>query len=535
LLHDCHFTSIKQGKTMTRNSRSHPIEIAEIPVLAGVMGLTFCPGKRGKSHSGDTWDRDIGVDLQALKVWGASIIVSLMEKFEFDMLGVPELEQEAQNAGIDWVHLPIKDVSAPGGEFMSTWANLTKQLQRRLSRGHRVVIHCRGGLGRTGVVASLLLLDLGWSAQAALNAVRRARPGAIETWEQEQYVHTYLPYLCHASLLGGAIGDSLGADIEFAKLQDIRTNWPGGVQSLSQRASATPGWFTDDTQMTLFTAEGLVRAHIRAMSKGICSYPSVVHSALMRWLSTQGEETLHADQPCKGLIEDRNMWFRASPGLTCLSALSASNSFGDKARNDSKGCGTIMRVAPVAFAVERNMVREIAIETSALTHGHPVGQLAASAWAEILCGVLDGVSEREAAEEVARAYSKDLDKPGEIVASSIYRALNAPADGRPETVEKLGGGWVAEEALAIALYAALNGRDFEDGLRIAVTHSGDSDSTGAIAGNLLGIFYPDQVLEHRWAREVGGRHLIGPLALDLPLARFWTSEIEFQATSYPPG
>lgn len=520
---------------MTRTSRSDPLEIAEIPVLGGVIGLTFCPGKKGKSRSGDPWDRDLGVDLEALKAWGASIIVSLMERFEFDMLGVPELEQEAQNAGIDWVHLPIKDVSVPGAEFMPTWANLTKQLQRRLSLGQRVVIHCRGGLGRTGLVASLLLLDMGWSAQAAVKAVRQARPGAIETWEQEQYVHTYLPYLCHASLLGGAIGDSLGADIEFAKLPDIRASWPGGVQSLSQHASVAPGWFTDDTQMTLFTAEGLVRAHIRATSRGICSYPSVVHAALIRWLSTQGEKTQHADQPRKGLIEDRNMWFRAAPGLTCLSALSASKNFGDKARNDSKGCGTIMRVAPVAFAIELNMVREIAIETSALTHGHPVGQLAASAWAEIICSVLDGVSEREAAEEVARAYLKDLEKPGEIVASSIYAALNAPPDGRPETVETLGGGWVAEEALAIALYSVLNGRGFEDGLRIAVTHSGDSDSIGAIAGNLLGILYPDQVLEHRWAKEVGGRHLIGPLALDLPLAQFWTSEIEFQARAYPPG
>jgi ADP-ribosylglycohydrolase len=93
---------------------------------------------------------------------------------------------------------------------------------------------------------------------------------------------------------------------------------------------------------------------------------------------------------------------------------------------------------------------------------------------------------------------------------------------------------VAEEALAIALYAALAGRDFENGLRIAVTHSGDSDSTGAIAGNLLGLLYPRQVFEHRWAKEVGGREIIAKLAVDLPMARWWSSEeAERQWATYP--
>ena len=104
---------------------------------------------------------------------------------------------------------------------------------------------------------------------------------------------------------------------------------------------------------------------------------------------------------------------------------------------------------------------------------------------------------------------------GEETARAIRAALDAPRDGRAETVEGLGGGWVAEEALAIALYACLAAPDFEQGLQIAVTHSGDSDSTGAIAGNMLGLLYSEQALSHRWASQVECGDLITRLSRDL--------------------
>ena len=161
------------------------------------------------------------------------------------------------------------------------------------------------------------------------------------------------------------------------------------------------------------------------------------------------------------LIVEEMMAFRAAPGMTCLSALEAVHGFGDIARNDSKGCGTIMRVAPVVFGVDKSAIRNSAMETSALTHGHPVGQMAAAAWAEIMADVLDGDSLGMAAEGVARNYL-GLGSAGRVVADAIHGALRAPNDGRPETIERLGGGWVAEEALAIALYASRVGRDFEE-------------------------------------------------------------------------
>ncbi|MBL4767694.1 MAG: ADP-ribosylglycohydrolase family protein, partial [Rhodobacteraceae bacterium] len=182
--------------------------------------------------------------------------------------------------------------------------------------------------------------------------------------------------------------------------------------------------------------------------------------------------------------------------------------FGDLALNDSKGCGTIMRVAPVAFLATPEMVEETALETSALTHGHRTGQEAAAAWALILFAVLAG-------ESVENAASAMIHRFGRETSEALRAALSAPRDGLPETVETLGGGWIAEEALSIALYAVLAARDLEEGLRIAVTHSGDSDSTGAIAGNLLGLLYPEQVMNHRWRAQIECPDVIDRLARDL--------------------
>ncbi len=193
-----------------------------------------------------------------------------------------------------------------------------------------------------------------------------------------------------------------------------------------------------------------------------------------------------------GLIEDPRLWVRRAPGNTCLSSLGASAHFGDVARNNSKGCGTIMRVAPIALMFPRDQVRQMAIDTSALTHGHVTGQLAAAAWAEMLAEVAAGNELAACATRTAETYARL--EGGEETARAIRAALVAPRDGAAETVESLGGGWTAEEALSIALYACLVGKSFEESLAIAVTHGGDSDSTGAIAGNMLGLLDPAAVL-----------------------------------------
>ncbi|WP_350339345.1 ADP-ribosylglycohydrolase family protein [Falsirhodobacter xinxiangensis] len=166
-----------------------------------------------------------------------------------------------------------------------------------------------------------------------------------------------------------------------------------------------------------------------------------------------------------------------------------------------------MRAAPCALiATDPQQAERLARDTSALTHGHVLGQEAAVAFARILFEVLHGATLERAVQCIA------LSRP-------IMQALDAAMILGPDLVERLGGGWVAEEALAIAVYAARNARDVTHGLQIAVTHSGDSDSTGAMAGNLLGLMYPREVLRHHWRDDLECRDVIDRIARDLAAAR----------------
>lgn len=312
-----------------------------------------------------------------------------------------------------------------------------------------------------------------------------------------------------ACLFGGAMGDALGAEIEFWSLARIQARFPSGLTELPPH-DGWAGRITDDTQMTLFTAEGLIRAVVRAQARGICAPEGVVHHALLRWYRTQGGVPKMG--LCdRGLVGDARLRKRRAPGSTCLSALGAARHFGDVARNDSKGCGTIMRVSPCALiARDAAQAESLAHDTSALTHGHVLGQEAAVAFARILLELFHGATLERAVDAVS------LSRP---IMAALEAAMTVRPDGAPETVERLGGGWVAEEALAIAVYAARVGRDVGHGLQIAVTHGGDSDSAGAVAGNLLGLLHPAGTLGHRWRSEIECADLIERIARDLAAAR----------------
>lgn len=177
----------------SRTSETHPLEIAELPIRngpgpAGLLGLTFCPGKKGDSVHGAPWDRDLDVDLKAIRSWGAAIIITLMEQHELRELQVASLGQSVRAHGMEWWHLPIQDVDVPDRRFHDAWSDVGPKLHARLTAGQRILIHCRGGLGRTGVVAAQILVERGERPAAAICAVRRVRPNAIETGKQEDYV-----------------------------------------------------------------------------------------------------------------------------------------------------------------------------------------------------------------------------------------------------------------------------------------------------------------------------------------------------------
>lgn len=173
-----------------RTSITDPLRIDEVSAYPapGVIGITFCPGKRDANARSGAWERDLAADLGAIRDWGASTLVTLIEDHEFGLLGVPNLPSLAAAVGLEWHHLPIRDVSIPDGRFDEGWQSAGPRLSALLTGGGRVVVHCRGGLGRAGMVASMLLIEQGVAPEDAIRRVRAARPGAIETKEQERFV-----------------------------------------------------------------------------------------------------------------------------------------------------------------------------------------------------------------------------------------------------------------------------------------------------------------------------------------------------------
>ena len=166
-----------------RTSQTHPLQIAEVPTGAGQgrIGITFCPGKHDPAAATGAWARDLAADLDVIAAWGARLVLTLVEPAELVALKVPRLGEAARARGLDWRHLPIADYSVPGPAFERQWAAEGPAIRALLRAGGDVLVHCKGGLGRAGMIAARLLVELGTPPAQAIRAVRRARPGAIET------------------------------------------------------------------------------------------------------------------------------------------------------------------------------------------------------------------------------------------------------------------------------------------------------------------------------------------------------------------
>jgi ADP-ribosylglycohydrolase len=316
-------------------------------------------------------------------------------------------------------------------------------------------------------------------------------------------------------LLGGAVGDALGAAPEFLSLAEIRQRFgPAGVTDYVPAYGRT-GAITDDTQMTLFTAEALLRGHNRWLDRGICSMVRVGFNAYVRWLHTQGGRNVDPTRLTGWLVTQPGLHHRRAPGGTCLGALET-GAPGTMARrlNDSKGCGGVMRAAPAGLA-EINDQFETGCELAAITHGHPSGYLAAGAFAEIILQLSRGASLPDAVSAALDRLRPEAGHEETTAALEAAVALARSTEPTPEAVERLGEGWVAEEALAIGVYCALQARDFAHGVLLAVNHGGDSDSTGSIAGNLLGLIHGEAGIPPRWLDALELREVITEVATDL--------------------
>ncbi|MEI6214968.1 MAG: ADP-ribosylglycohydrolase family protein [Desulfuromonadales bacterium] len=328
-------------------------------------------------------------------------------------------------------------------------------------------------------------------------------------------------------LLGGAVGDALGWPVEFLDYSQIVKDYgPAGITEM------VPGEdelyeITDDTQMTLFTAEGLLQAWSSSRHYGSPpDFTTAVRHSYGNWLKTQGEAVVGSipDSYRDGwLITVEGLYRRRAPGSTCLSALREGN-YSDNGivNNNSKGCGGVMRAAPAGLLAARinngssattaRLAFEIGCSSAALTHGHPSGYYPAGVLAAVIATIVTGGSLEEG---IDIGLSILEGRIGALETVSAIRAAldlirNQSITPSPAVIETLGGGWTGEEALAISLYCSLVVKgDFTRGVRLAVNHSGDSDSTGSITGNILGALLGSGAIPENWRAQL---ELVGEIS-----------------------
>ncbi|MBO4926872.1 MAG: ADP-ribosylglycohydrolase family protein [Clostridiales bacterium] len=327
-------------------------------------------------------------------------------------------------------------------------------------------------------------------------------------------------------LLGGAAGDALGYPVEFLSFESIQANYgPHGISSYTTEPVSHLALVSDDTQMSLFTANGLLYAQTRSALSGISSQPRYyVYLAYLDWLETQ-RGIQHGDRISWLFAIDR-LWNCRAPGATCLDALSSGEQGSTENRiNHSKGCGGVMRVAPVGLCLRDLDDRTVAMEgaeIAALTHSHSLGFMPAAFLSFIIkrivsqdeTDLLDIVKEGRELIKVLFAERKHLGAFIDLIDRAIALSGNTLPD--EENIPYIGAGWCGDEAIAIAVYCALrHKRDFSSAIVAAVNHSGDSDSTGALTGNIVGAIVGYEAIDEKWKKDLELRDTIIEIADDL--------------------
>ena len=348
------------------------------------------------------------------------------------------------------------------------------------------------------------------------------------------------------SLVGGAIGDALGYTVEFMQEEQIFRKY-GSSGITEYELTNGKALVSDDTQMTLFTANGILVGDTRLSMRGIGGDPKVyVPNAYLDWLKTQQLDINSVNQyeryTEKGgyswLLDVPELYSRRAPGNTCLSALETRakedhvNSFINSPINRSKGCGGIMRIAPLAlkYRLGENFYGDIeqidmeAAELSAITHSHSLGYMPSSVVSHIISRILCSHDEMslkdmvlEARGSVSKLFAEDKNLPVlvDIIDKAVRLSEKTDTDDL-DNIHALGEGWVAEETLGIALYCALKYQnDFSKAMIVSVNHKGDSDSTGAVTGNILGALIGYDAIDSKWKKDLELLDVILEVADDL--------------------
>ena len=485
-----------------RTSQSHPLQIATVQPGKGTgrIGITFCPGKVQQGAMSGSWNRDLGLDLDAIADWGAVAVLTLVEDHELTTLKVTDMGDQVCARHMDWLHLPIPDFSVPDAAFEQHWEVVAPDLMNRLRAGFDVLVHCKGGLGRAGTIAARLKIGMGVPPAQAVKAVRAVRPGAIETNAQLEHVLAQMelpepePDTSAAAIrdramgafLGLAVGDAVGTTLEFKTrnsypaLTDMIGGGPFGLK---------PGQWTDDTAMALALADSLAKA------------PALDEKDLMqRFVDWHA----HGTYSCTGHCFDI--------GITTRRALARWQKTGDPFAGStdpmSAGNGSLMRLAPVAIRHfdSRAMLRDVAARQSRTTHAAPEAVDACVAYAEVLADAIAGAKRSEVLRHRNEGYAGKI---APIMAGS-WRG-KARGDIRAS-------GYVAH-ALEASVWSVAHTGGYRGAVLLAANLGEDADTTGAITGQLAGALYGAAGIPTDWLEKLAWRDRLTKAAGSL-LERF---------------
>lgn len=342
----------------------------------------------------------------------------------------------------------------------------------------------------------------------------------------------------HGCLLGGALGDSLGYAVESEDIAAIRERFgPEGLQDFSALDGGSH--FSDDTQLTLYTVDGLLEALEWANSGVGADTNACLWLAYLRWLGTQGVPVPESApfQPPRWIDSHEVLRHRRDPANACLSGLATGEmgTFYRPVNPESKDCGTVMRSAPFGLIpyIGAEGVYKLSADAASLTHGHPAARQGAGVFSLVIHALTAGQGVDDAAAfalaQLGAGHLRKGEEPDSDLAARLDAALRLARAGThlspEELVRELGGGRVAGEALAVALYAVLATEPgptaaaedrprahFRAAIALAVNHSGDSDSTASLAGNILGTFYGEACLPDEWLAALEAKEVIRGMA-----------------------
>lgn len=463
-----------------------PLYIAEISTPAdGLIGITLAPGKKGASNYGGRHNRDLDTDLDAIANWNAATVVTLVEDHELEELEILGLEDGVEQRFMEWHHLPIVDVDIPDATFEGTWHQHSAKLRFLLENGANVLVHCRGGLGRAGMIAARLLVEMGIDPQTAIKQVRIARPGAIETSAQERWVMKGKPEPLASdsnaeairnraigALIGLAVGDAVGTTLEFKQkpARPVLTDMVGGGPF-----KLKPGQWTDDTAMALALSDWLANE--------VDLDPSDLMSRFVRWYE-DGEYS------CTDTCFDIGNATRAALDRF----IDSGEPLAGSADPRSAGNGALMRLAPVAirFWNDREQLAEIAEVQTLTTHGAKECVDASIKFADLLAEVISG-------KPLSDALRNDLLSG----ISSKWRGVNRN--------EIRGTGYVVD-CLNAALWAVSRTTSFRSAILLAANLGDDADTTAAVAGQLAGATYGVSGIPAEWLERLAWRFKIEAMA-----------------------